>query len=443
MTHKKTADQGTTKHVVIVGAGFAGIGCAKELARHDGIRVTLIDRHNYQQFTPLLYQLATAQLGSSDIAMNNRQEFLHHPSVDVKLANVTAIDPASRTVTTDAGDEYVGDYLVLAAGGRPNYFNTVGTENAWPLYSLEDAERLRSRILALFESADDDPSLIDKGALNFVVVGGGATGTEISGALAELIHGVMPSEYHGLAVERARVILVDAGHEILAQFSSSAHEYAAKALRRDGVELRLGTTISEISDRQVVLADGSSILTHCVIWAGGLQASGLAVAAGLPVGRGGRVTVQPDLQVPGLDACYAVGDVANIAAADGSVLPQLGSVAQQSGRWAGRNIAADVAGKPQTSFHYHDKGIMAMIGKNAAVAEVGPHRHELHGAVAFSAWLGVHVVLLSGLRHRVDAFVGWAYDYFTNSRAPQVLDRTDVAHINWDSDESGSGGSDA
>jgi NADH dehydrogenase len=351
------------------------------------------------------------------------------------------VDPAAGSVTLDDGQVFTGDFIVLAGGSKPNFFGVPGTEHAFPLYSLEDAERLRSRVLAVFEDADRDQRLLEQGALTFVVVGAGATGTEISGALAELIRDVMPSEYHDLAVSRARIVVVDHGRFVLGPFSPKAHDYAAKALQRDGVELRLGTSVDEIRADAVVLSGGETIPTRCVIWGGGLQAADLVTRSGIAPGRGGRIDVLADLTVHGYPAVYAVGDLANATAPDGSDFPQLGSVALQQGRWAARNIRADIDGKPRTSFHYHDKGIMAMIGRGAAVAEVGEHRHELHGPIAFAAWLGVHVALLGGVRHRVDAFVSWASDYFSTSRGPQVLDRSDAARIQWDDEPNG--GSDA
>jgi NADH:quinone reductase (non-electrogenic) len=434
----QTRDPGVSPHVVIVGAGFAGLGCAKELAKHDHVRVTVIDKHNYHQFQPLLYQVATAQLATSDIAFDIRQGFRKHPNVDVKLAEVVSTDPDARSVTLDDGSTIAGDYLVLAAGSQPNFFGTPGSEHTFPLYSLDDAQRLRSRILAVFEDADKDPSLIDRGALTFVIVGAGATGTEIAGALSEMVRDVMPTEYHDLAVQRAKVILVDHGHAVLAPFSPKAHDYAARALQRNGVQLRLGTSVTHVGSSEVGLSDGTTIPTHCVIWGGGLRAAPLADSVGIGQGRGGRIDVDPDLTVSELPNVYAIGDFANIPTSEGGPFPQLGSVALQAGQWAAKNILADIEGKPRKGFHYHDKGIMAMIGKNAAVAEVGEHRHELHGAIAFSAWLGVHVVLLSGGGgQRVEAFVSWAWDYFSKSRASQVLDRSDAARIDWGNDDEG------
>ncbi|HEY7622704.1 MAG TPA: NAD(P)/FAD-dependent oxidoreductase [Solirubrobacteraceae bacterium] len=422
-------------HVVIVGGGFAGVGAARSLARHDEVQVTLIDRNNYHQFQPLLYQVATSQLAPGDIAYSLRKLFSDNLNVSVKLAEVTSIDAATRTVTTAGGESYTGDALIFAAGSQPNFFRTPGAqEHAFPLYCLEDAQRLRSRILGVFEDADRDPGLIDEGALNFVVVGGGPTGVELAGALADLIHTTMAAEYHHLAVTAAQIHIVDLGHTLLGPFSDEAHDYVAKVLGRKGVRLHLGVAITEVGPGHVTLADGSVIKTHCVVWGGGIMAPDIAANAGLAQGRGGRIDVLPDLTVAGTERVYAVGDVANIPSPDGNAHPQLGSVALQSGAWAADNIVADLAGKPRKPFHYKDKGIMAMIGRGAAIAEVGPHRHELHGVIAFSAWLGVHAALMSGVRNRIDAFVNWGSDYFSESRGPQVLDRSDAARIEWGED---------
>lgn len=422
-------------HVVIVGGGFAGLACARKLAKRDDIRVTLLDKNNYHQFQPLLYQVATAELGTSDVATSLRQVLRGHASVDVKLAEVMVVDPRTRTVTTKGGDTYQGDYLVLAAGSQANFFDTQGAEKySLPLYSLEGAERLRSRVLAVFEEADSNPKLVDEGALNFVIVGGGPTGTELAGALADMINLTMTREYTDLAVKRARIYLVEHGHALLAPFSVEAHEYAARALQRKGVQLRLGLEVKEVTADRVELSDGTSIPTRTAVWAGGLMAAPLAEHSELPRGRGGRIDVQPDLTVEGFPGVYALGDFANIQGVDGQPLPQLGSVAQQCGQWTANNILAEIAGKSRTAFRYHDKGIMAMIGRDAAVAEVGRKRHELEGPVAFAAWLGVHALLMTGVRSRIEAFIDWGWDYFSRTRPIQVLDRSDEKRIDWQED---------
>src|SRR5215472_17928271 len=327
-------NQDSKAHVVIVGGGFAGLACARTLGKSDHVRVRLIDKHNYHQFQPLLYQLATAELSTPDIATSLRYSLRKHANVDVKMHEVTAVNPETRTVTTQEGESYQGDFLVLAAGSQANFFGTAGAkENGFPLYSLEEAQRLRSRILAVFEDADRDPKLVEQGALNFVIVGGGATGTETAGALADMINLTMSVEYPDLAVKHARVYLVDHGHALLAPFPVQAHDYAAKILQQKGVQLRLGTGVKEVAPDHVLLSDGTSIQTRTVVWAGGLMASPLAANTELPQGHGGRIEVRPDLTVEGFPRVYALGDFANISGKDSLTLPQLGSVAQQSGAW--------------------------------------------------------------------------------------------------------------
>jgi NADH:ubiquinone reductase (H+-translocating) len=424
--------RGSPKHVVIVGGGFAGLACARKLAKSDDVQITLIDKNNYSQFLPLLYQLATCQLGTDDVAASLRQSLVRHTNAEVKRSEVAAVDPKTRTVTTRDGKSYQGDFLVLAAGSQANFFGTAGAqENAFPLYSVEEAQRLRSRILTVFEDADRDPKLLEQGALNFVVIGGGPTGTEISGALADMIHHTMTREYTDLAVNRAQVYLIDHGHALLAAFPADAHDYAARALQRKGVQLKLGTAVKEVAPDRVLLSDGTSIPTRTVIWAGGLMASPLSASSGLQRGHGGRIEARPDLTVEGFPGVYVLGDFANIPSSDNEALPQLGSVAQQSGVWAAKNILAEIAGEARTPFHYHDKGIMAMIGRNSAVAAIGKKRHELDGPIAFAAWIGVHALLMSGVRARIEAFVDWAWSYFGRSGPIQVLDRSDETRIDW------------
>jgi len=428
----------TDSNVLIVGGGFGGVACALELAKHD-IHVTLFDQNNYHQFQPLLYQVATAQIAAYDIARPLHGVFRKHKTVQVERASVTSIDPAGHSVTTGRGVTTTGDYVVIAAGAQANFFGTPGApENSFPLYSLNDAERLRSRILTVLDAAVADPSLVAKGAVNFVIVGGGATGVETAGALAEAVTGVLPTRYPDLAAA-AKVHIVDRGDVLLAPFSDKAHAYAARRLERDGVIAHLGVGVSEVGPDRVVLTDGSEILTHTVIWGGGEKAADVVGQSQLAEGRGGRIDVQRDLTVAGHERVYVLGDAANIPDATGAILPQLGSVAQQSGAWAAGNIVAELAGKSRRDFHYKDKGIMAMIGRNAAVAEMGAHRHEVEGPIAFAAWLGVHAMLLSGARNRVDAFMSWGWDYFSKNRATAIVDRPDATTIDWGDDDEDDG----
>lgn len=425
-----------TKHVVIVGGGFAGVATAKGLAGKQGVRVTLVDKNGYHQFQPLLYQVATAELTPQDIAFDLEAIFSDDANVEVRKGDGVSADPEARTITLADDSTIEGDVLVLAAGSQPNFFHTPGAEEfSFPLYSLDDAKRVRSRMLQLFQDASKKPELVEEGALNFVVVGAGATGVESAGALAELARNVMPHVYEHLAIAGARVILVDLGHAVLAPFSDEAHTYAAKQLQRRGVEIKLGVSAKEIAADHVTLSDGSTIKTHLTLWGGGLMAAPIGARSGVSQGRGGRIDVQPDLTVGGFPEVYALGDFANVPGSDGDALPQLGSVAQQSGSWAADNILAGIEGKPRRPFHYHDKGIMAMIGRKAAVAEVGEHRHELHGRIAFAAWLGVHAQLLANAGAEVKAFLAWADEFYVrpHHRSAELLDpaNIDSPRIDW------------
>ncbi len=419
------------KHVVIVGGGFAGLNCAQKLASNPDVRVTLIDKNNYQQFQPLLYQVAAGFLAPSNVAFSLRNTLVRHPNIEVTMDEVVSADLEALSVTTANQKTLSGDYLVLAAGSQANFFGTKGADrHTFPLYSLHDAELLRSRILSVLEAADRDHSLIAKGALNFVIVGAGPTGTEMAGCLGDMVTHTLKQEYPNLPLDQGGIHLVDGGGVVLNGFSDKAHTYALRMLEERNVKVHLHTRVSEVTDSHVVLSDGKIVPSRTVVWAGGLHASELSQRVGISTGHGGRLDVDPDLTVPGHPHVYALGDFANIFS-KGQELPQLASVAEQAGKWCAKNILADVAGKPRTPFDYFDKGIMAMIGRKAAVAEIGPKRYELEGVVAFAAWLGVHVTLLSTMRGRIETFVEWAWDYFGEVKGDQVLDRFSEADIDW------------
>jgi NADH dehydrogenase len=417
--------------VVIIGGGFAGIACARHLAADKDIAVTLIDRNDYHQFQPLLYQVATSMLAPRDIAYPIRKIAAEFQDFEAKRGDVTSIDPVAKTASTDTGETYQGDYLVLAAGSQPNFFGTPGAEHVFPLYSLDDAERLSTRIVQAFEEADRDPARLEDGAIHFVIVGGGPTGVEVAGALSEMINTTMVHEFPALA-PRAKVTLVDHGRALLAMFADKGHDYAARILQKDGVELRFGTGVTEIGPGHAALSDGSTLRTRCVIWGGGLKASPIAATSGLPQGKGGRIDVNPDFTVPGFAGVLVIGDIANIPNKD-AWYPQLGSVALQSGGAAAKTIQSLIKGTTPKPFSYLDKGTMAMIGRGAAVAQV--KGIELHGKLAFTAWLGVHAALVTGGSNRVDAFKSWAVDYFGKERAPEPLDRSGTPRMQWEDDD--------
>jgi NADH dehydrogenase len=415
--------------VLVVGGGLAGVACAKHLG-DEGIPVTLVDRNDYHQFQPLLYQVASAQLPAEDIARPHRTIFKDHSSVEVVTAQVTAVDLAARSLALDDGRTLHGSHLVLAAGARPNFFGVPGAaEHAFPLYSVADAERLRLHLRGLLREALDGTASPEAGGIDVVVVGGGPTGVETSGALAELMQALHAT---GRLETPGRITLVDRGGALLGQFSAKAHDYALDRLTTAGAEVRLGLGVTAVHPDRVEFDDGSALATRTVVWGGGESGSAVAEGAGPAPGRGGRIDVAPDLSVPGYPRAYAVGDVANIPSGDdGAALPQLGSVAQQSGRWAGANIVREMAGKPTEPFVYKDKGIMAMIGRNAAVAEVGKHHHQVEGPIAFAAWLGVHAMLLSGVHSKTDAFLTWAWDYFDRDHAATLEVSAAPARLAW------------
>ena len=414
---------------IIVGGGMAGVACAAELADHD-VQVTLIDRHNYTQFQPLLYQVASSQLPAEDVARPLATAFRNAPAVTTVNSEVTGVDTATKTVTT-AGATYQADYLVIAAGAQPNFFGVPGAaEHSFPMYSVLDARRLRRHLRdRLRKLSDQDAAPVP---YTVIICGGGPTGVETAGALAELFTALRDE---GKLAAEATVRLVDHGHALLKPFTDESHAYALDKLTDKGVQVTFGVAVAKVDADTVTLSDGSTVVTDTVVWAGGSSGAPLIELAGLTGGRGQRIDTARDLTVPGHPGVFAIGDVANIPGPDGHALPQLGSVAEQSGRWAARNIVALIEGKDVTPFHYHDKGIMAMIGRNAAVAEIGSHRHHLEGPLAFIAWLGLHAVLLSGLHSRVDAFLNWADDYFHHQRAADLELADGVSRIAWADDE--------
>ncbi|MGS0684382.1 NAD(P)/FAD-dependent oxidoreductase [Nakamurella sp. GG22] len=415
--------------VVVVGGGMAGAACASELGRK-GVEVLLIDRNDYLQFQPLLYQVASSQLPVEDVARPLSVVFADHPTVAVVRSPVTAIDFSSRRVTTADGMVRDADHVVLAAGATANFFGVAGADqHAFPLYSIVDAERLRLHLHELLRVHCSPEPPADP--LTVVIVGGGPTGVETAGAIAELF---IALKEDGHLADSARVHLVDHGHALLKPFTEKSHAYALAKLQTHGVDVTFGVAVTRVDPDSVQLSDGTVLATRTVIWGGGESASPIASSTGATPGRGGRIDVGPDLMAPGFDGVFAIGDVANIPGPGDRTLPQLGSVAQQSGKWAAKNVISLIHGEPTKPFHYHDKGIMAMIGRNAAVAELGAHRHQVEGPIAFAAWLGLHAILLSGTHSRVDAFLNWAEDYFHHNRAPDLELEGTSGRIAWADD---------
>jgi NADH:ubiquinone reductase (H+-translocating) len=406
-------------HVVIVGAGFGGLGVAEQLA-HVPVLVTLIDRHNYHTFQPLLYQVATSLLNAEDVGAPVRSIFRSQENVNFLLGTVTGINVPARTIQLDDGEEISYDYLVLAGGATVNYFGTPGAaEHAFPLYTLMNAVRLRNHVMQQFEAADRDANIIDDGALNFVVVGAGPTGVETAGALSDLFYNLLPNDYHQLAADKARITIVEMGKEVLAQFKENLRVYAKGELEERGVELRLGESVAEVGPTFVKLKSGEEIKTHTLIWAAGVRANPLADLLGMPQGRGGRVKLNADLSVPEHPEVFVAGDMGEVAS-NGEVLPQLGSVAMQSGEHIGRQLARRILAEETQPFKYWDKGFMATIGRGSAVVEF-PNQRTLHGPLAYFAWLGVHLALLNGMRNRIETLWNWGWSALTHDRAARII----------------------
>ena len=415
----------TNPRVLILGGGFAGIGAARALKDVD-VDITLVDEHDYHTFQPLLYQVATDLLDNSAVGHPLRDLFHDQPNVTVRQAAVTAVDLAKREVRFDDLESIAYDYLVLALGARVNFFGAKGAaEHAFPMYTLPDAARVKKHLLERWEAADRDRSLVEDGALNVVVVGGGPTGVESAGALAELYRSNFASDYPKVSQKKARIILVEAGKTLFPMFKPSLRDYAEQALEKRGVEVRVGDVVASITPTRVTLKSGKVLKAHTLIWGAGLRANPIAKSLGLKLRRGDRVEVVKDLSLASHPEVFVPGDIGWITdAKTDKVLPQLGSVALQSGERAGKNIARVVAGKKTHPFEYKDKGTMATIGRGAAVIQM-PHGRTMKGKSASLAWGAVHLALLSTGEDRAKAVIDWTWAGFTHERGARIDVDTD------------------
>jgi NADH dehydrogenase len=406
--------------VVIVGAGFGGLTTAKALA-DTPVDVTIVDRNNFHTFQPLLYQVASAGLDGDDIAHNVRGVFHHQRNVDFLMASVTGIDRENRKLLLDRAPALPYDTLVLAAGATTATYGVPGAaEHALPLKSLNESLALRSHILDQFELAAVSPSMIDRGALTFVIVGGGPTGVELAGALSELFALVLAQDFPRLAVGRARVVLLEATGTLLGSFSAGARAYARRHLQAMGVDVRLNAVVDRVTADAVHLKGGEAIPTSTAIWVAGVRANPLGAVLGLPMVASGRVATERDLTVTGSPEIFVIGDLAATPTRRGEVLPQLAPVAIQSGKHVAHAIRRRLRGKSPRPFHYVDKGTMATIGRNAAVAELPGHIH-IRGRLAWVAWLFLHLLYLVGFRNRLNVLVNWGWNYLTYDRGARLI----------------------
>ena len=411
--------------VLILGGGFAGVGAAQKLKKA-GAEVVLLDRHDYHTFQPLLYQLATGLLETTAVGHSLRDLLSRHDNTTVHKAGVSSIDLEQKTVEFGEIAPISYDYLVFGLGAEVNFFGTAGApDHAFPMYTLPHAVHLKDHLLERWEAADRDPSLIEDGALNVVVVGGGPTGVETAGAMAELYRGDFAKDYPGVEPEDARVILVEAGPELFGMFKPKLREYAEQALTDRDVEVRTGEAVASVEPTKVILKSGEALKAHTLVWGAGLQGNPIVQSLGIELQRGNRIAVGPDLTLPGHPEVYVVGDVAAITdSKTEQVLPQLGSVALQSGEHAGKAIADRLAGKEPKPFEYKDKGTMATIGRGAAVVQFLRGR-TMTGAKAQAAWGAVHLALLPTNEDRAKAVVSWVGAATTHQRVGRITVEAD------------------
>jgi NADH dehydrogenase len=410
--------------VLVLGGGFAGIGAAHKLKGSEA-EVVVVDKHDYHTFQPLLYQVATGLLEQPAVGHPIRDLFHKQPNVRIHQDRVTAIDLDARRVEFSELEPLGYDYLVLGLGAEVNFFGVEGAaEHAFPLYTLTDAVRLKNHVLRTWESADRKHELVEDGALNVVVVGGGPTGVETAGALAELYNGVFEKDYPDVPEGAATITLVEAGPEIFPMFKPDIREYTVEALQKRGVTVKTGDVVESVGPTRVKLKSGTELAAHTLVWGAGLQGNALVQSLGLELGRGNRIGVDEELRVPSHPEVYAVGDVAEINdAKTQQVLPQLGSVALQSGEHAGKTIAQRIAGKETKPFKYRDKGTMAAIGRGSAVVQMLGGK-TMKGKTASLAWGTVHLALLPTNQDRAKAVVDWAGAGLTHQRSGRITVET-------------------
>jgi NADH:quinone reductase (non-electrogenic) len=415
--------------VVIVGGGFGGLACARGL---DGapVDVLLVDRENYHLFTPLLYQVATGLLNSSDIAYPLRKVFRRSPNVRFRQGVVGEVELQAKTVRLHDGTRITYDYLVLATGSANNYFgNPTLASGTIGMKRLGEALRLRNHVLSCLEMAAHTADPEQRRAwLTFVVAGGGPTGVEYAGALSELLRLVVGRDYPELRMEQCRIVLVEGTARLLAQFREPLGEYARRALRQRGIEVRLSTLVESAGEQTVRFSTGEAISCRTVVWSAGVRPTDPAAAAALPRRRNGRVLVDQHLIVIGTSGVFAIGDVAAATGKDGD-LPMLSPPAMQEGRYVARVIRDEVArrARPRKPFRYFDKGTMATIGRNTAVAQLGPLC--LRGFAGWVVWLVVHIYYLVGFRNRLAVLWSWSWYYVRKDRSIRIITRRSVTDV--------------
>ena len=421
-----------TPHVVIIGGGFGGLMAARKLARYP-VRITLIDRKNHHTFQPLLYQVATAGLSPGEIAAPIRWILRGRPNIQVLLAEVQDFD-LSRRVVKISNEEIPYDYLIVAAGATHAYFGHDEWEPLAPgLKTIEDALELRRRILLAYELAERrSASGEDELPLNFVVVGGGPTGVELAGTLAEIAHRVLANEFRSIDPKRTRILLLEGGPRILPAYPEDLSQSAVDQLQRLGVEVQTSSLVTGIEPGAVRMGE-ARMPAAVTLWAAGVAASPLGKKLGVPVDRAGRVLVNPDLSIAGHPEVFVIGDLATLKDDHGKLLPGVAPVAMQEGTATAKNIQRDLRHEPRQNFHYVDKGSLATIGRAAAVADFG--KFHVSGSIAWLSWLFIHIFFLIGFRNRIIVLIQWAWSYFTYERGARLI-TGDTRLPGWDDQES-------
>ena len=415
-------------HIVVLGAGFGGLNFCKQF-QLPGARITLVDRTNHHLFQPLLYQVATCGLSAPDIAQPIRSILADRPDITVLLDNVTHFDFSRKQVQLEKKSLNY-DYLVLALGGQTGYFGHPEWERFAPgLKSLDDALRIRSQVLLSFERAENEVNTAEHDKLmTIVVVGGGPTGVELAGSFAELTRTVLKRDFRHIDPTQARIILIEASPNLLANFPPDLSASARRQLEALGVQVRTETLVKDIREGEVELASGEIIPTANIVWAAGVAASPLTQQLGVELDRAGRVKVNPDLSLPGHPEIFAIGDMAYVRQADGKPVPGVSPAAIQMAKHVAEIItsesSSDAPGAPRPAFAYWDKGTMATIGRSAAVAQIG--KLKFSGPLAWLAWLFVHLIFLIGFRNRIAVFFNWVYSYISYNRSARLI--TNLPH---------------
>lgn len=420
------AADGHRPRVVVVGTGHGGMEAVKALKR-EAVDILLVDRNNYHKFQPLLYQVATAGLDSNDITQPARHLYHKQTNVDFRLGTVTAVDLERQRLEVEPGPPVEYDYLILAPGASTAYYGVEGAQLfGFPLKNVPDAIALRSHVLRQFETANRDAATIARGALTFVVVGGGATGVETAGALTELF-GVLDKDFPALDASQARVILLDGGDALMQAYAPTLQAYTKRALERRGVEVRLGSQVEQVEASGVRLSTGEEIDAWTTIWAAGVRANPLIGTLGTEQVGGGRAVVDESLRVPGTSGVFVVGDAAGASDPEGELYPQVAQVAIQQGQHAADEIERAIRGLEPRPFRYTDLGMMATIGRNAAILEL-PSGFTMKGYFAWLGWAALHVIKLAGFRNQLSVLLNWAYSYFTYDRGPRLILAAEPEH---------------